>query len=531
MILDEKIKIKGNPRNLKYFKNLNYDIKINEYVDVEIKDLFKNSHVKVNVKCDICEIERIITYFSYVRNIGNDNLYTCPVCSKIKSKKTSIIRYGVEYAIQSDVIKQKRKENNIDKYGVDEPAKLNVNIQKTKNTKKIKYDNENYVNFEKIKETKRIKYGDENYNNREKCEKTCLEIYGVSNVFQNENIKNKKIDTYIINYGVDNYSKSKIFKDIKNNFTINKYKNINIIDSNDNIVTLKCDQNENHTYNVNKYILRNRIIYNTILCTVCNPISSSMNSGYEIQLRNYIKENYSGEIILNSRNIINNELDIYLPELKLAFEFNGLYWHSEIKKEKNYHLNKTEDCEKKGIELIHIYDDDWLYKQDIIKSLILYKLNKIPIEISAENCEIIEIKNNKIVKDFLENNHLQGFTNSSIKIGIFHNKELLFLMTFIKKNEIYELLRICNKINLNVIDGTYKLFKYFLDNYKPKNIITTINRSFNQIELYNSLGFKLIEKTTPNCYYIINKKRKSKKDHSTKKLYKIYDSGNLKFIY
>jgi len=73
-----------------------------------------------------------------------------------------------------------------------------------------------------------------------------------------------------------------------------------------------------------------------------------------------------------------------LPDLKIAFEFNGLYWHNEEHKPNNYHLNKTELCEEKGIQLIHIWEDDWRYKQDIVKSMILNKLGKTPNKIYAQ---------------------------------------------------------------------------------------------------------------------------------------------------
>ena len=98
---------------------------------------------------------------------------------------------------------------------------------------------------------------------------------------------------------------------------------------------------------------------NTTICTICNPINSSK-SGLELQLLDFIKENYNDEIQTNKRTTLDNEfeLDIYLPKLKLAFEFNGIWWHNELHKENNYHLKKTELCEKKGIQLIHIYEDD-----------------------------------------------------------------------------------------------------------------------------------------------------------------------------
>jgi hypothetical protein len=224
-------------------------------------------------------------------------------------------------------------------------------------------------------------------------------------------------------------------------------------------------------------------------------------------------------------------------------------------------LNKTELCEKNGIQLIHIYEDDWLYKQDIVKSMILNKLGKTSNKIYARKCEIREITDNKLVREFLDKNHVQGFIGSKIKIGLFYKDELVSLMTFGKRRVAmgkktsdegeFELLRFCSKLNTNVVGGGNKLFKHFVKNYDPKIITTYVDRSWSQGNLYKQLGFKCEGKTEPNYYYIIDRIRHHRfnfrKDVLVKegydpeltehkimlnrKIYRIFDSGNLKFEY
>ncbi len=83
---------------------------------------------------------------------------------------------------------------------------------------------------------------------------------------------------------------------------------------------------------------------------------------------------YFGPIYLNTRKIIHPyELDIYLPELNLAIEYNGTYWHSQEKgKSIDYHLIKSLLCREKNIRLIHIYEfEDFTTQIELIKSLIL----------------------------------------------------------------------------------------------------------------------------------------------------------------
>jgi len=564
MIIDDIVKIKKNPTNTNYYNNLNYEVNSDKYFEVHVKDLPKNSHVNIRVKCDLCKTEKTISYCSYRRNIENNekNIYTCIKCSKIKSKKTNLLRYGTEYPIQNENIKKKRKENNIKKYGVDETAKLKKSIDKVKETKQEKYGNENYNNNSKNKITKIERYNNVNYNNRDKSIQTCLSKYDVNNISKITQVKEKKKKTFLKNFGVDNFSKSNEFKNKRKNFLSLKYDNISFISVNKDTLSLECDRNKKHQYVIDLSVLRNRLICKTVLCTICNPVNSYSSSGGEIQLQEFIENNYVGKILLNSRKIIKPyELDIYLPDLKLAFEYNGLFFHSELKKDKNYHMNKTDACEKIGIRLIQIYEDDWNNKKEIMKSIILKSLNE-SIKLYANDCQIREIKDNTFVKNFLNINHLQGFMKSKIKLGLFHDEEIVSMMLFksIKKSKIleheansYEMLRFCDKLNTVVIGATSMLFKYFINTHNPENVISYSDRSWESNDEYISMGFELLYKTSPNYFNIINKKRKCESiirrkisikeeerfdsneikydNKPEKKSYGIYDSGYLKFIY
>lgn len=205
------------------------------------------------------------------------------------------------------------------------------------------------------------------------------------------------------------------------------------------------------------------------------------------------------------------EVDIFVPDKNIAIEYNGLYYHSEISGNKNrkYHITKTEMCEEKGIQLIHIFANEWKYKEDITKSALLSKLGVFKHRIFARKCIIKEISSN-VAKDFLESNHLQGHCNSSIRYGLFFNDELVSCMTFGKrritgKTEL-ELLRFCNKLNTQVIGGASKLFKHFVRNIEFEEIISYADRRWSNGNLYENLGFELSHKSNPSYWYIENGK-------------------------
>ena len=541
MILTKNIDIKITKQNFDYFKNLGYnDIKLKDILTIPIEHLQENSHKKLLVKCDINNEETILSYKNYNKNIKKYNIYTCLKCSNIKNKKTSMEKYGVEHKMFLNSTKEKIKKTKFDRYGDENYNNINKFIL----TCLDKYKSNSPLESEKI---------------LKKIENTNLIKYNNKYFFGSNKFKSTIKDIFLKKYNVDNPSKSEYLQTIK----LKKlYKNLDIlnIDFINKTYRIKCE-NCQQEYNISFMNLRGRCIYNTILCTLCNPINSFSKSGFEIQLQEFIKENYTGNIILNDRKIIHpKELDVYLPDLKLAFEFNGLFWHNEIGKSNNYHLKKTEMCEKQEIRLIHIYEDDWLFKQEIVKSRILNLLGKTLNKIYGRKCIIKEINDNKLIHNFINENHLQGFVGSKIKLGLFYNNELVSLMTFGKlrksmgtksKENVYEMLRFCSKINTSVVGGAEKLFKYFIRNYNPKEIISYADRSWSMGELYQKLGFILVHKTKPNYYYVIDVIRKhrfnfrkdklirngfdsNKSEHEImleRKIYRIYDSGSLKFKY
>jgi len=235
----------------------------------------------------------------------------------------------------------------------------------------------------------------------------------------------------------------------------------------------------------------------------------------ENEVYDFIKKVYNKKIEKNYRQFKNNELDIYLPDLKLGIEFNGLYWHSEKNREKTYHYDKFIFFKNNGIKIITIWEDDWKFKQNIVKSILCNAVNSNQQKIDARKCEIKEL--NTLEKTiFLNNNHIQGNCPSSFNIGLFYNEELVSIMTFGKtrfilgqksKENEYELLRFCSKLGYNVRGGASKLFKYFVDNYNPIKITTYANLDIGDGNIYSILGFDDLGHTKINYWWTDFQKR------------------------
>ena len=225
----------------------------------------------------------------------------------------------------------------------------------------------------------------------------------------------------------------------------------------------------------------------------------------------------------------------------MGIEFDGLYWHSESVLEKrgvspkNYHLIKTKLCQEKNIRLIHIFEDEWVYKQDIVKSRLTYILGKITKTVGARKTIIKEIETTEKNK-FLNNNHIQGTDKSTIKLGAFYEENLIGVMTFSKprialgkrskKGGNWELSRFAVKSGLSTPGLAQKMFKYFIDNYNYTEIYSYSDIRWNTGNIYKQLGFEYRGDTFPNYWYIVNQNRFHRFKYRKQELPKLLEDFN-----
>lgn len=197
----------------------------------------------------------------------------------------------------------------------------------------------------------------------------------------------------------------------------------------------------------------------------------------EVDLVNYIKSIYGGEVLTNARNVIDPyEVDIYIPEFKLAIEYNGYYWHSyNAGKPRDYHFNKTKLAEDKGIHLIHIWEYEWQDSilQERIKSIIKGELNLTYNKIYARRCNIREI-DSKTYRDFIINHSMFGYRGARHKYGLFYQDELVMVFGVgycqsgrggIDKTKL-EIIRSATKLDTIVVGGTSKMLKHIISDLK-----------------------------------------------------------------
>lgn len=496
-------------------------------------------------------IKPITFYWLWYFNNKNSS-FDWPICancgkpieeSKITSK--GIRKYCCRQCAGSDPKRREQyKQTCIEKYGVDHPFKVKEINQKKLDTFQRKYGGNAPICDPSIKA---------------KMKETNQAKYGCDFPFESKNIQNKVKQTVLEKYGVDNPAKSDVIIEKRsktareNNYEhykqmVHHLHHVELLSTkqqfnNDVVLTFKCEKC-GHQWT------RERCVAQLAICPKC--INNFSTSTGEFELLQFIKSVYDGEIVTHNRSILegNQELDIYLPEKQLAFEYNGNWWHNELYCDSKYHINKTQQCRQKGIRLIHIFEYQWIYKRQQIKNIIRSSLGIFDKVVYARSCEVKNI-DNQTYQMFVELNHLDRPINSSIRLGLFADNELVAIASFGKsrfEKNVVELYRFCTKAGIRVIGGLSKLIKHS----GFDKIVSYVNLAQFTGEGYIKAGFKLVKQTAPNYQYTNGQKlidRINCQKHKLPQLlhekfdsdltegenmaqigyYKLFDCGNLKF--
>ena len=437
-----------------------------------------------------------------------------------------------------------------------------------------------------------------------KIRKTCLERYGAPSPFASDKIQQKRKNTVKEKYGVDCISQSQSVRNKMKETLLNRYgveyisqigwtrekaketrlikklkeKSPTLTNKYDYVKSLGIECNPDDLKNVSvgethKLISKEMI---EIKLGIREPSVEVIKQNYvdiypwlhkyelikpsistaQSELNEWIKS-LGFDTVFNDRKTISpKELDIFIPSKNLAVEYNGVYWHDSFKIDKNYHLDKTNVCESNGIQCIHIFENEWKEKPDLIKSIIMSKLGLCD-RLYARKCHIKQVPKQDEI-DFFEANHLSGWTSSKVCYGLYHDDNLVMCCSFggsrFDRNYDYELIRMATLKNKNVVGGFSKILKHFIKNHKPKSILSYADRRLSMGNAYTKNGFEFVSNTPPNYWYIekrawtkhsrqkfMKHKLKSFDSYSdakteseimkdSNKFFRLHDCGNMKFV-
>jgi len=456
-----------------------------------------------------------------IEKYGTDNPLESPILSE-KRRNTCLERYGVEHYSQTEEYLQKIHSTNLKNFGVECAAKSPIIKEKTKQTCLSRFGSISNLATKKHKELSKQKclkkYGVENFSQAEECKKkyreTCIKRYGVKNVSNLPEIKDKIREKQRLQFFKKLLNSDRLKALVSPLFEFNDYNGVK----------------EKYQWKCNKCgnIFEDHLDCGKIpRCKICFP-NFRGSSKLETEVTNFCRQYYP-TLIVGNRNVLEGkELDIWIRSIKMGIEFDGLYWHSDLSgTSSEYHLQKTTKCNSKGIQLIHIFEDEWIEKQDIVKSILLSKMNKLDTKIAARKCQIKDVPN-KEAKSFLFDNHLQGPINGQ-HFGLYYQNNLVSLLTMGKprfnKKYDWEILRFCCKNFTIVQGGLSRLLAHFRKNHSGQ-IITYVDRRYGDGHGYEKVGFQKVRETEPGYYYLTSNytRRESRMKYQKHKLSKLLEN-------
>lgn len=429
-------------------------------------------------------------------------------------------RYGVNHNMYSEATKEKIRQTCLERYGVENPFQAEQS--------------------------------------KEKSKQTCLEKYGTEYASASDSVKDKIKQTCLKKFGSGNYKQSEqhresVLKYIQDKFPF-------VINYDGDIKTCKCvhpgcDKCEEKQFTINYDTLLYRDRNGLEMCTKLNPEGiNNRDTSIELFVQNILKE-LNIEFDTQVEHIIpRSKIDIYIPSHHLAIECNGVYYHSDIKKYKKYHLDRTIACRKSGVQMIHIWED-WIRNEpENVKSLIKSKLGIYDNHTSASKCKVRQITSRQASE--ITKFHIQGSCKAGVSYGLFYKDELVSVMCFTKrkmnaKQFEWELVRYCCKPGWQITMGASRLLHNFIKNYSPKTIVSYSSNDISDGHLYEMLGFISDHKSTLSYWYIdksmkryhrytFSKSRLVKLGYDPNKtetqitremgLIRIYDSGTVKWV-
>ena len=246
----------------------------------------------------------------------------------------------------------------------------------------------------------------------------------------------------------------------------------------------------------------------------------------EIEVLTYIQTIYQGEIISGYTHpkAGKKELDIYLPDVQIGFEYNGAFWHSTAFKGRNDHLDKQNLYKELGVQVYFLDAADWenSARKPILQARIAYILGALDTSIYARKTEVV-YPTVAQEKEFLTQNHIQGYAISTYRVGLQYEGDLVALLSFSKRRintnsrgaeaeTTLELLRYATSISSRVVGGLSKLLRTaqvdLLEQYpNVEKIITYSDNSLSVGNMYERVGFKYLRTAAPSYYYVLNGKK------------------------
>lgn len=403
-----------------------------------------------------------------------------------KQQSTMMDRYGVtswsqteesKNVVRTSALAVQARKNTIEKtYGSHDSYKQHLS--------QVAQKNYNQLSAEETAARQKLR----------KCR--MIEKYGVEHPMQSDEIKRRQRDTMVDRYGVMSYHQNMMSID-----TINRLRDSDWL------------INQHHVLRKTQQQIASELgVDPTTIGRVFDKLDIDKRYFYGSAEQRSLAEWLKAEgltVLENQRILDGKELDILLPDLNIAIEYCGIYWHCDIHDRitSKTHADKYNECKKRGIRLITLFQNEWLEKQELVKNKIrtICKIAKCP-KIGARTCTVRCVEPAE-KNAFHNQHHIQGTDKSTVAYGLYDKSDTLVacLSGTLTKNT----LNITRYSSIGgVMGGFSKLLKHTEQVLKITETVTFADLRWSDGDLYLNNGFVADKMVEPTFYYYDNKKKK-----------------------
>jgi len=453
-------------------------------VDQELFDI-AGVWTDINCICDYCDTKFVRSKRNLIvgRKILLKESCNSKDCVSQKRRESQLLKYGVGNAGGTKESLEKAKTTWLKNLGVDNPFKSETVKNKIKETCLEKYGKTSFLATQSCRESLESYQQTHTEEIRAKIESTCIEKYGVSHPRKSAAYMDKFCNDFFVQHGVYYPSQMADHLEKRQATCLTKYgfdhpvKNLEVQEK----IRQTC---------LEKY----------------GKYPVNCHGKTESEIKQFIEELgfacNSDRLMLNGK-----EVDIYIPNKQIAIEYCGLYWHNEMSpcpRDRKYHFDKYRLLQKQGIRLITIFEDEWLERESVCRSILSSILGVYPQRLYARKCSVSEL-DPMTAKTFLNANHLQGSSKFQHACGLSYEDKIVAVGAYGKHHrqnqEGIVISRFCTSRDTQIVGGISKLLKFIRGKISNERLITWSDNRWSVGDIYKTLGFKLEAELPPDYSY------------------------------
>jgi hypothetical protein len=403
-------------------------------------------------------------------------------------------RYGVDSVLQSPEVRERIRQVHRENHGVDYPFQSKEILARASQSFER---NHGYANDMRIA---RAAFREQNSGLNPfqipeiqgRVQDTLVDRYGVDHPMRSPEIFQRAVSTLERNHGFSNPAQLHLspaaYKMLADPVALRR-----------ELETLGITGTAKQ-YNITRSIVRR---YHDV--HLLNILPARVRSQYEEDIAKILCE--QGIVFHRNDTVIckPKQLDFLIPGHQLAIEFNGLYWHSETAggKDRGYHSEKARKCRQQGIQLLTIFEDEWVNRQQVIVNHIRHLCGLTDTVIGARKLKIAKQSYSQEVRDFMDLHHIQGPAPvaSHCYVARLDGTIMAAVLLRTESNSTQEMVRYC----VNTEYSFPGLFSRFISAIRRDAICrvltTTADLRWSQGRLYEQTGFTVSHEIKPDYYY------------------------------